>query len=196
MDDHDSRARFNRLVARGSEYRHELLVALYELWQRLEDADVGVVPAAARPLHAAMRAFLVALAQSEELGTYMGKEKTDAYGIVVDKEVGADLRRGFKWARDTPHRRIFVPLTREEVVQVGVAVDRWRRAGRPVTAEALPTLCGVTIYARVLDAVHDHSDSPQDRDELLSIMADALEAQSVERVLVLAESFPDHLKRE
>ena len=48
---------------------------------------------------------------------------------------------------------------------------------------------------RVDVALHDVVDNDRDRDEMLAILAAALEAQSTDRVLILAESFPSHARQ-
>lgn len=63
-----------------------------------------------------------------------------------------------------------------------------------VSVESLPALLGGDIWERTLNALHDVVDGDSDRDEMLAILAAALEAQSTDRVLILAESFPDHRK--
>lgn len=190
--DRDGRDRFNRLISRGSEYRHELLAALYELWERVEAIEDDA-PAPMLRLRRVAEAFIHGLARAEDLGVYMGHEKTDCYGVMIDAEEGADqIKRWLGWGRDVPHRRIRVAITRADAVRIGVAVDRHRAGGSVVSVLDLPALLGIELWGRVLNALHDAADGEADRDEMLAILAAGLEAQSMDRVLILAESFPDH----
>lgn len=192
--DRNGRDRFNRLITRGSEYRHELLAALYDLWDRVQEIDDSA-PAPMRRLRSVAESFIHGLARAEDLGAYMGSEKNDCYAVVIDVEEGVDhVRRWLAWRREIPFRNVKVRLSREEAIRIGVAVDRHRAGGRMVSVESLPALLGGDIWERTLNALHDVVDGDSDRDEMLAILAAALEAQSTDRVLILAESFPDHRK--
>lgn len=190
--DRNGRDRFNRLITRGSEYRNELLAALYELWERVEAIGDDAPPPVLR-LRRVAESFIHGLARAEDLGVYMGSEKTDCYGVMIDAEAGTDhIRRWLGWGRDVPHRRVRIAITREDAVRIGVAVDRHRAGGGVVERRDLPVLLGIDLWERVLSALHDVADDERDRDEMLAILAAGLEAQSMDRVLILAEAFPDH----
>lgn len=188
--------RFNRLISRGSEYRVEMLAALYDVWQRVELVGEDAPPAVRQLCHVVAE-LVRGIARAEELGAYMGKEKTDAYGVVVDAEEGADqIRRWLAWRREIPFRNVRVRLSREEAVRIGVAVDRHRREGHSVTPANLPALLTREVMDRVDEALHEVVDDARDRAEMLGILASALEAQSIDRVLILVESFPGHYRQE
>lgn len=187
--------RFNRLISRGSEYRHETLAALYEVWQRMDAVGEDPRPAV-RQLCRVVAELVRGIARAEELGDYMGTEKTDCYAVLVDVEEGVDhVRRWLAWRRDVPFRNVKVHLSRDEAIRIGVAVDRHRASGKVVSVGDLPTLLTHSIMDRVDVALHDAVDNDRDRDEMLAILAAALEAQSTDQVLILAESFPSHARQ-
>ena len=151
------RSRFRALIARGSEYRLEKMGALYEFFQALEGlrAPLGESPMGRRFLALALD-FVSALAQSDELEVYMGSSNTDAYGVVTDAEVTRDgVRFGLKWARDMPHRRMFVECSLEESVAIGVAVDRHRASGRLLVADDLPQLLPFRVWVALEEEVQE-----------------------------------------
>jgi hypothetical protein len=153
-------------------------------------------PPAVRQLCRVVVELVRAIARSEELGAYMGKEKTDCYAVVIDVEEGVDhVRRWLSWRREIPFRSVKVRLSRDEAIRIGVAVDRHRAAGNVVTVVDLPALLTHDIMDRVDMALHEVVDDERDKREMLSILAAALEAQSTDRVLILAEAFPDHARQ-
>lgn len=191
------RSRFRALIARGSEYRLEKMGALYEFFQALEAVrgPLGESHLGRRFLGLALD-FVGAIAQSDELEVYMGSSNTDAYGVVTDAEVTRDgVRFGLKWSRDMPHRRLFVECSLEESVAIGVAVDRHRASGRLVGAADLSHLLPFRVWSALEEEVQEAAESDRDREQLLEAQARALDAQSIMRVLVLAEAFPEALPR-
>ena len=188
----DERNRFRALIMRGTLHRAERTSALYEFWQNLDEMhDLLGQTARSRRFRDLALDFITALAQSDELEIYMGSSTTDGYGIVTDADVGREgVRFGLKWHRDMPLRRIFIEISLAEAVGIGIAVDRHRARKGSLEASALETVLPPRVWNRVLDEVVEAATSRQDHDELLETLARAMDAQSILRVAILAESFP------
>ena len=188
----EDRNRFRALIDRGSELRLERAGALYEFYQNLETMRgvLDATPTTRRFLDLALD-FIRAQALSDNLEVYMGSSNTDAYGLVTDAEVGRpEVRFGLKFAREMPRRRLFVEMTMEEAVELNVAVDRHRAKGEMFTADVLLHVLPLRVWRVLEEQLDDVEESAQDRQQLLDALARALDAQSILRVLVLAESFP------
>lgn len=183
--------RFRALIVRGSEERLELSASIYAVFRHIE--RMRGLARDSRPLLLEIEVFedfIVALARAFGLEVYLGSSSTDAYGVTVDVEAGAHrVSRGLKWAREVPFRRIWVKLTDEEAVDLGVRVDRHRARGRGVVPEDLAGLLG-PLHDRVDEALVEAAEDAADLAELWLILAMALEGQSVERINILAASYP------
>ena len=74
---------------------------------------------------------------------------------------------------------------------IGVNVDRLRASGKGGLAVVdMPKVLGNRLHDRVEEALLDASTSEAEREELWAIQTAALEAQSIDRINVLAASYP------
>lgn len=190
--------RFRLLIARGTAGRLELSASVYALVRTLERLRLRADDRAdLLPDLAIIEDFVVALARGFGLEVYLGTTSTDAYGVACDVEAGSNqVSRGLKWGREVPFRRIWIRLTDEEAVGIGVRVDRLRTHGRGVTVQDMPSVLGERLWERVEETLLDAAEDARDLAELWQIQAAALEAQSIERVNILAACYPELVKKE
>lgn len=189
--------RFRLLIARGAAGRLELSASVYALMRTVERLQLRAGDRAdLRSDLEIIEDFIVALARGLGLEVYLGTTSTDAYGVICDVEAGSNqVSRGLKWGREVPFRRIWIRLTDEEAVEIGVRVDRLRAHGRGVTVQDMPNVLGDRLWNRVEETLLDAAEDAQELAELWQIQAAALEAQSIERINILAACYPDLVRR-
>lgn len=189
---------FRLLIARGTAGRLELSASVYAIVHTLERLRTRAEDRAdLLPDLNFIEDFIIALARGFGLEVYLGTTSTDAYGVTCDVEAGSQrVSRGLKWGREVPFRRIWIPLTDEESVELGVRVDRHRARGRGVTVRDMRDILGERLCPRVEETLLDAAEDARDLEELWQIQAAALEAQSIERINILAASYPALVKLE
>ncbi len=124
---------------------------------------------------------LAVLFEEHGMEVYMGGDKNDAYAVIRDAEVDAThVQRFLAFYREQPRRRLRIPLSAEEAVELEHRVDVHRAGGGIIVPANLSDLLPPSVHEELMEATDG-----DEQEELLLILCHALEAASVDRMAVL-----------